>query len=141
MAGMVPIHKLLTRNRRAALSMYKMLVRVKGIPCDIYLPTVNSSIFGLEDSLVQYPTVPSKKDEKLLTFNIFQESYVGFDGFDPFIQEAYILTTFEEKLPLQTKVVVNFLGRDLTMKVDDHKNLIPTVQDQLFVKNVLTAVA
>ena len=141
MAYMAPIHKLLTRNRRTALALFGRLIKVKGIPCDIYFPIVNTSIFGLEDSLVAYPTVPTKTGEKLLVFNIFQEAYVGNDGFDPFIQESYVLTTFTEKLPLQTKIVISFLGRDLIMKVDDHKNLVPSVEDQLFVKNTLAAIA
>ena len=141
MANLIPMHKLLTLNRKAALILFNTLLRLKGLYCDIYNPETNESIFGLDDSIISYPGLPNKTDEKLLIFNLFQEGYIGAGDFDPFIQETYILTKYADALPLQTKVVINFLGRQLTMKVDDQKNLFPTTQEQLFVKNTLAPIA
>ena len=43
----------------------------------------------------------------------------------------------KEKLPLQTLIEINFYGKRMYYKVDDHRNLTPTVTEQLFVKNIL----
>ena len=136
---MEPIYKLLVRNRNTALRVFKRLRKIKGISCDIYIPISNDSIFGLEDSLIDYDGVPEKVDEKLLIFNLFQEDFIGRDEFDPFIADTFVLTPYNERLPLDTKIVIKFMGREITMKVDDHKNLVPHIKEQLFVKNVLVA--
>lgn len=133
---MEPIYKLLDKNRKAALSVFNKLLRIKGITCDIYYPVKNNSIFNLEDSLIEYNGVPDET-KKLLVFNIFQESFIGQDEFDPFTNEAFVLTTFEDKLPLQTKIILNFMGRKLSYKIDDHRNLVPHIKEQLLIKNIV----
>lgn len=76
-------------------------------------------------------------EDKLLIFNIFQEGYMGDDEFDSFTSNAFCLTTMKDRLPLQTLIEVNFYGRKVFYKVDDHRNLTPSVTEQLFIKNIL----
>ena len=73
----------------------------------------------------------------MLIFNLFQETYAGDDGYDAFTSNTFCLTQTKQKLPLQTLIEINFFGKKLYYKVDDHKTLTPTVVDQLFVKNIL----
>ena len=141
------VYKLLTLNKNAATSVFNMLKKIKGLQCKIYLPSIdnqpvnqyetgrNRSIFGLE-ALVDYET-EEYYDDKLLIFNIFQEGYMGDDEFDSFTSNAFCLTTMKDKLPLQTLIEVNFYGRKVFYKVDDHRNLTPSVTEQLFIKNIL----
>lgn len=141
------IYKLLTLNKNAATSVFNMLKKLKGLQCKVYLPSIDNqpvqqyeagrkrSIFGLE-ALADYEQEECYPD-KLLIFNIFQEGYMGDDEFDSFTSNAFCLTTMAEKLPLQTLIEVNFYGRKVFYKVDDHKNLTPSVTEQLFIKNIL----
>lgn len=141
------IYKLLTLNKNAASAMFEALKRVKGLKCKVYLPSPanqpvehyeegrNRNIFGLE-APADYDEAECYED-KLLIFNLFQETYAGDDGYDAFTSNTFCLTQTKQKLPLQTLIEINFFGKKLYYKVDDHKTLTPTVVDQLFVKNVL----
>lgn len=141
------VYRLLTLNKNAATSTFNMLKKLKGLSCIVRKPALqtqpvkqyetgaNHSIFGLED-LTDYENWESYED-KLLIFNIFQEGYAGGDDFDTFTSNTFCLTTNEEKLPLQTIIEINFYGRKMFYKVDDHKNLTPSVVEQLFIKNIL----
>ena len=130
------LYNLMQTNRRAALASYKRLKDLKGLWCYIQPPTTSGTIFGLED-LVEYDE-DVKKRLKLLFFNIFQEGEQGMEGYDTFI-DAYILTSWEEKLDLQTLVTVDLCGRSMSFKVDTHRNVTPTVCGHLFIKNMLVA--
>lgn len=136
---MQSIYKLLSVNKKAAHAIYRALLRVKGVECIVNEPITKGSIFGLED-LVSYDE-QAMKVKQLLVFNIFQEGFTGSGEFDPFYSQnqTFILTPFEEQLPLQTRVSIDFLGKRLTMKVDDHTSLTPDVAEPLFVKNILVA--
>ena len=141
------LYKLLTLNKNAATSVFELLKKVKGLKCIVRKPALdtqpvkqyevgqNHSIFGLED-LTDYEDWESYTDT-LLLFNLFQEGYPGEEEFDTFTSNAFCLTTFKEKLPLQTIIEVNFYGRKMFYKVDDHRNLTPSVVEQLFIKNIL----
>lgn len=141
------IYKLLTLNKNAASAMFEALKRVKGLKCNVYLPSSanqpvehyeegrNRNIFGLE-APADYEEAECYED-KLLIFNLFQETYAGDDGYDAFTSNTFCLTQTKQKLPLQTLIEINFFGKKLYYKVDDHKTLTPTVVDQLFVKNIL----
>lgn len=141
------VYKLLTLNKNAATSAFNMLKKLKGLKCKIRRPALytqptrqyeegeNHTIFGLED-LTDYDEWETYEDT-LLLFNLFQEGYPGTDEFDSFTSNAYCLTTFGEKLPLQTQIEVNFYGKKIYYKVDDHRNLTPSVVEQLFIKNIL----
>jgi len=144
---MESVYRLLTLNKNAANSIFERLRRIKGIKCIVhppepdiqpfeqYEPDENGSIFGWEDK-VRHADSDSYEDT-LLLFNIFREGYMGGDDFDPFNTEAYCLTKMEEVLPLATIIEADFYGRKMWLKVDDHKNLTPTVTEQLFIKNLL----
>lgn len=141
------IYKLLTLNRNAAISVYNLLLKVKGLKCTIWLPGFENqpvqqyepgeqrSIFGLE-GLVDYENYPSTC-KVLLLFNIFQNGYIGTNEFDTFKTDTYCLTLFNDYLPLQTLIKVNLYGKYMYFKVDDHQGLTPSVCDQLFIKNIL----
>lgn len=141
------VYRLLTLNKNAANSVFNMLKKIKGLQCKIYLPSIdnqpvnqyeagrNRSIFGLE-ALADYEPEEYYED-KLLIFNIFQEGYMGDEDFDSFTSNAFCLTTMKDRLPLQTLIEVNFYGRKVFYKVDDHRNLTPSVTEQLFIKNIL----
>lgn len=141
------IYKMLLYNKNAVVSTFEKLKKLKGLNCIITKPLENyqpydqyeegrkGSIFGLED-LVELDHSNSYPD-KLLIFNLFQETSAGYDGFDSFIDNAYCLTLFEERFPLQTLIEIDFYGRKMYYKVDDHRNLSPSVVDQLLIKNIL----
>lgn len=141
------IYRLLTLQKNAANAVYERLKKLKGLKCIIREPARDAlpfkqhepgefgSIFGLEDK-IKHENKEAYEDV-LLLFNLFKEGYVGDDDFDSFNSEAYCLTRFNEKLPLATIIEVDFFGRKLFFKVDDHKNLTPSVTEQLFIKNIL----
>lgn len=133
------IYKLLKANKQAAHAIYRVLLKVKGINCLVNKPITKGSIFGLED-LVQYDELAAY-EEKLLVFNIFQKGVTGSGEFDPFYSQnqTFILTPNDLQLPLQTKVSLDFMGKRLTLKVDDHQSLTPDVAEPLFVMNILVA--
>ena len=93
------------------------------------------SIFGYEDK-VAHDRV-DEYETTLLIFNVFREGYMGENDFDTFNTEAYALTRKDDVLPIGTHIEVDFYGRKMYFKVDDHKNLTPTVTEQLFIKNML----
>lgn len=129
------IYKLIKVNKNTATKVFERLRKLKGLRVKITPPVNHSgSIFGLED-IVEYEEKTSYKT-KLLLFGIFQEASQGMQEFDTFI-EAYALTTYKQRLPLQTKIEVNFCGRRMTFKVDDHRNVSPSLCEQLFIKNML----
>ena len=140
------IYKLLTVNKNAANSVFERSKRIKGLKCIVREPLPDmqpfkqyesdhfGSIFGMEDKV--------EIDEKgypatLLMFNLFKEGYVGDTDFDSFNTEAFCLTRYQDKLPIGTNIEVDFYGRKLYFKVDDHKNFSPHVTEQLFIKNML----
>lgn len=141
------VYKLLTLNKNAANSVFNVLKKVKGLKCVIRKPAMyaqpvkqydagtHHSIFGLED-LTDYEEWESYEDT-LLLFNVFQGGYAGGEEFDSFTTDTYCLTHLKDKLPLQTLIEVNFYGRKMFYKVDDHQNLSPSVTEQLFIKHTL----
>lgn len=141
------IYRMLTYSKNAAISTFNKLRRIKGLSCIITKPQDDvlpysqyqqdrrGSIFGMED-LVEYDEVEGYP-EKLLIFNLFKEGYNGMNDYDSFDTEAFALTLYEEKLPISTLVEVNFYGRHMNFKVDEHRSLVPSVSEQLFIKNIL----
>lgn len=141
------VYKLLTLNKNAAMSAFKFLRRIKGLKCVVRKPAIDyqpyrqheigrrGSIFGQED-LVEYEQWETYND-KLLIFNLFKEGYAGWEEYDTFGSDIFCLTPVEEKLPLQTEIEVDFYGKTMTYRVDEHMNLSPTVVDQLFIKHKL----
>ena len=141
------IYRMLTYSKNAAISTFKRLRRVKGLSCIVTKPQDDvlpysqyqqdrrGSIFGMED-LVEYDEVEGYP-EKLLIFNLFKEGYNGMNDYDTFDTDAFALTLYEEKLPISTIVEVNFYGRHMNFKVDEHRSLVPSVSEQLFIKNIL----
>lgn len=132
------IYKFLTLNRNASISTFNKLVRLKGFECKVILPQEDGqSIFGLEDLVLL--DFENAQTMQLLVFNVTQEDFVGMEGYDAFMDGCFVLTRYEDRFPLQTIIQVNFYGRLLTYKVDDHKNLTPHITEQLFIKNMLVA--
>ena len=129
------IYHLLKANRKISLASYKKLRNLKGLWCYVKCPVTSGTIFGKED-LVEYDESLTKK-VKLLIFGLFQEGSQGMYDYDTFIDGCFALTTYEEKLPLQTLIEVDFCNRRMTFKVDDHRNIMPSMCEQLFIKNVL----
>lgn len=140
------IYKLLTLNKNAADSIYERLKRIKGLKCIVRepLPSMQpfkqfesgqfGSIFGMEDKV----EVREKgRPETLLIFNIFKEGYGVGDEYDSFTTDSFCLTRNNERLPIGTQIEVDFYGKKLYFKVDDHKNLTPHITEQLFIKNIL----
>lgn len=128
------IYNLLQKNRSLAIAYYKVLKKLKGFTCIIKEPITEGSIFGKED-IVEYDEMISKKS-RLLLFGIFQEAEQGMEEFDTFI-DAYALTLWNERLPQQTIIEVEFCNRIMTFKVDTHRNVTPSTCNQLFIKNML----
>lgn len=129
------IYNLFNANKKASLAVYKTLKKLKGFNCIVKTPINQGSIFGRED-LVEYDEFV-KSEKTLLLFGIFGEGTMGGQDFDTFIDGAFALTLWDDKIPLQSLIEVNFCGRYMTFKVDDHRNLLPTTCEQLFIKNIL----
>lgn len=129
------IYNLLNANKKAAIASYNVLKKLKGLWCVIRTPVTEGSIFGKED-IVEYDEFVKDK-KQLLLFGIFTEGMIGAEEYDTFIEGAYALTLYDERLPLQTLVEVNFCNRYMMFKVDEHKNVLPTTCEQLFIKNML----
>lgn len=144
---MQAVYKLLTLNKNAADSIYERLLRLKGMECIVRKPVKDAqpfrqhevgkygSIFGWEDKIEHDPD--EARPTKLLMFNLFKEGYAGGNDFDSFGGDSFVLTRAKETLPLGTIIEVNFYGPKMYFKVDDHRNLTPTVVEQLFIKNIL----
>lgn len=144
---MQSIYRLLTLNKNAANSVFERLKRIKGLKCIVRPPMPDvqpfrqyetgklGSIFGWEDK-IEHETEESYEDT-LLIFNAFREGYMGDNDFDSFNSDAFCLTRAKETLPLSTILEVDFYGRKMYFKVDDHRNLTPSVTEQLFIKNML----
>ena len=128
------IYNLLHKNRSLAIAYYKVLKKLKGFTCVIKRPITEGSIFGKEDIVEYDDTVREVK--QLLLFGIFQEAEQGMEEFDTFI-DAYALTLWNERLPQQTIIEVEFCNRIMTFKVDTHRNVTPSTCNQLFIKNML----
>ena len=129
------MYSLLKLSKKLATAYYKTLLRLKGMNCIIRKPVEKGSIFGLED-VVNYDEMV-KDSRKLLLYGIFQEGMQGMQEFDTFIEGAYALTLWKDKLPLQTQIEVQFCGNIMTFKVDEHRNVQPSVCGHLFIKNML----
>lgn len=129
------IYNLLKANKKISIASFDRLRKLKGLWCYVKSPVTSGTIFGKED-LVEYDDSLTKK-VKLLIFGLFQESSQGMYDYDTFIEGCYILTKYTDRLPLQTLVEVDFCNRKMVFKVDDHKNLVPSLCEQLFIKNIL----
>ena len=130
------IYALLNCNKKASIAAYKILCKLKGLTCKIQTPVEKKSIFGYDD-VVDYDEFVTKK-KQLLVFGLFKEAGMGgYEEFDTFIDDVYVLTTWMERLPIQTLVEVSFCGKKMSFKVDDHRNAFPTTCQQLFIKNIL----
>lgn len=137
------IYKLLELNRKSSLAIFDSLLRVKGLNCEVYRPMRESqSIFGKED-LINYDEGAVER-HRLLIFNLFghqANQRVGIGEFDPFYPQntVFALTKCGDEFPIQTRIVIDFYGKKIAMKVDDHEALSPSVVDSIFVKNMLVA--
>ena len=129
----------LTLNRKVALSCYKYLLRTKGMVCHLHFPAEETrTIFGWEDIVAHEETdCPCGVCKRLLCYNIFQETEIGGEDYSAFMNDAYILTEYDNALPIQTLVDIEFFGNVLSFKVDSHQNYIPHIKEQLFIKNML----
>ena len=130
------IYNLLKLNKSLSYSTFNILKKLKGLKCKVKKPLIKNdvSIFGLED-LVEYDD-KIYTEEQLLIFGLFQEGSQGMEQFDAF-NEAFVLTLYQDRFPLQTQIIVDFCNREMSFKVDDHKNLYPSVCEQPFIKNIL----
>lgn len=122
-------------NRKLAISAYKIQKNIKGLNCTIWKPRRVETIYGMEDSLIEYDNCP--KEDKYLVYNLFQEGLIGCSDFDAFITNPYILTLWEEKLDIKSKVKIDFQGREFNFIIDDRKSPTPHVETQLFVAHIL----
>lgn len=129
------LYNMLQANRIISIKVFEKLVELKGLQCVIKEPVTQGSIFGKED-LVDYDEFV-KKERKLLLFGIFTESSMGGIEYDTFMDNCFALTLYKDRIPLQSIIEVNFCGRYMSFKVDDHKNLYPTLCEQTFIKNLL----
>ena len=132
------LYDFLNVNRKLAVAAYKIQRNIKGLNCIIEKPIQMNSVFGMEDSLITYDE-ENPVTGKYLVFNLFQEGMLGFEDFDAFIQNPYLLTLYEEKLDLKSRITVNFRGRDFKFVVDEIKSPTPHIENQLFSAHILVA--
>lgn len=122
-------------NRKLSISAYKIQRNIKGLTCSIWKPYKTDTVYGMEDSLIEYENYC--KTGKYLVYNLFQEGLIGCSDFDAFITNPYILTLYEERLDIKSKVRIDFQGREFNFIIDDRKSPTPHVETQLFVAHIL----
>lgn len=122
-------------NRKLAIAAYKIQRNIKGLDCTIWKPYETKTIYGIEDSLIEYEKACSQG--KYLVYNLFQEGLIGCEDFDAFITNPYILTLWDEQLELKSKISIDFDGRVFSFVIDDRKSPTPHLKEQLFVAHIL----
>lgn len=122
-------------NKKLSIAAYKIQRNIKGLYCTIQTPRNTKTVYGMEDSLIEYE--PCSKKDKYLVYNLFQEGLIGCSDFDAFITNPYILTLYEERLDIKSKVKIDFQGREFNFVIDDRKSPTPHIESQLFVAHIL----
>lgn len=122
-------------NKKLAVAAYNIQRNIKGLDCRIFKPYETKTIYGIEDSIIEYESFCSKG--KYLVYNLFQEGLIGCEDFDSFITNPYLLTLWDEQLELKSKVIIDFCGREFVFIIDDRKSPTPHIKDQLFVAHTL----
>lgn len=131
------LYNFLNVNKKYAESAYKIQRNIKGLDCLIWKPHRTTTPYGIEDSLIEYEECPTKG--KYLVYNLFQEGLIGCSDFDAFISNPYILTLYEEKLELKSRVEVSFQGSQFNFYIDDIKSPTPHIKTPVFVAHILVA--
>lgn len=131
------LYNFLNVNKKYAEAAYKIQRRIKGLDCTIYVPHRTTTVYGIEDSLIEYETCPKK--EKFLVYNLFQEGLIGCSDFDAFITNPYILTLYDEKLELKSKVNIDFQGSSFKFTIDEIKSPTPHIKKPVFLAHILVA--
>ena len=128
------LYNFLKVNKKLSLAAYEIQKNIKGLDCKVYAPKDNNSIFGLEDSLIEYE---EPREDKFLIYNLFQEGFEGSENFDAFIDDVYILAPPDDRLSLKTKIEVSFYDTTFYFIIDDIKSKTPQISNPLFLKYIL----
>lgn len=131
------LYNFLNVNKKYAESAFKIQRNIKGLECTIWKPHRTKTVYGLEDSLIEYDCEPIK--QKHLVYNLFQEGMIGCSDFDAFISNPYILTLYDEKLELKSRVEVDFQGSRFNFTIDEIKSPTPHIKTPVFLAHILVA--
>lgn len=103
-------YKILNANTPLADSLIAIKEKSEGYRCQIFFPVASDSVYGVLDQYM-YRKKPDL-DKLFVCLSAVQESWEGtIDGkqYDPFLSEPpQILTSFEKRIPLMSKVVLYY---------------------------------
>jgi len=103
-------YKILKANIPIIESLLAVKEKSEGYRCLVYFPIGTDSVYGVLDQYTYYKK--PDLDKLFVCLSAVQESWQGtIDGtqYDPFLSDPpVILTTFEKKLPIMSKVVLYY---------------------------------
>lgn len=103
-------YKILKANIPIIESLLAVKEKSEGYRCLVYFPIGSDSVYGVLDQYAYYKK--PDLDKLFVCLSAVQESWQGtIDGtqYDPFLSDPpVILTTFEKKLPIMSKVVLYY---------------------------------
>lgn len=116
--------RILAANKPLIRNLLKAKENSEGYSCQIFYPVISENIYDTKDKFL-YKKKPDI-DKLFIILSAIQESWMGTaDGkeFDPFLNEQpQILTTFDQKLPKMSKVIVFYNNSFRVFRVQHHKS-------------------
>lgn len=104
-------YKILKANGPIIDSLLAAKERSEGYRCQIFFPLGSDSVYGVLDNSYVYRKKPDL-DKLFVCLSAVQETWEGtIDGqqYDPFLSDPpVILTRFEKRLPLMSKVILYY---------------------------------
>ena len=103
-------YKILKANIPVIESLLSVKEKSEGYRCQVFFPVGSDSVYGVLDQYCYYKK--PDLDKLFVCLSAVQESWEGGgDGtqYDPFLSDPpVILTTFEKRLPIMSKVVLYY---------------------------------
>ena len=117
-------YKILKANIPIIESLLAVKEKAEGYRCLIYFPIGTDSVYGVLDQYTYYKK--PDLDKLFVCLSAVQESWEGtIDGtqYDPFLSDPpVILTTFEKRLPIMSKVVLYYNEGVRVFRVAFHRS-------------------
>lgn len=91
-------------------SIVPLLVAMFGVPCEIYYPISNPSIYGTEDNIISYNATPDLRGEYLVIGDFFgRKRFRGDITPDLYTsEENYMIVREKDVIEQDSKVIVKY---------------------------------
>lgn len=117
-------YKILKANMPLAENILKAKEQSEGYRCQVFYPVGSDSIYGVLDKYLYRKKFDL--DKLFICLSAVQESWEGTpDGkqYDPFLADPpHILTTFENKIPIMSKIILYYNGGIRMFRVAFHRS-------------------